>query len=241
MRRTSIVILVSLWSYANCSEIEVLDVNLNQPYNITCGITDIENMESCFLKNPQDQTTLWRDYTGRYLTLEEERIDGIDSYLVCGVEVQYARKWDSGKWRCVVTTKTSDKSIAIVEEIQVIVHVETVNPGLEESSFSDSLTNPKNVTINNITLEEPWKGDKTLVTKEDYDADTQLDIPQPSSKESSSFIFVTVSPDQDSEIQPNKILPDNSTVRENSASYAINPNNLISLLTYLQLVTFPYM
>ena len=184
---------------------------------------------------------MWRDYTGRYLTLKEERIDGIESSLVCGVEVQYTRKWDSGKWRCVVTTKTSDKSIAIVEEIQVIVHVDTVNPGLEESSFSDSLTNPKNVTINNITLEEAWKGDETLVTKEDYDAHTHLDIPQPSSKESSSFIFVTVSPDQDSEIQPNKILPDNSTVRENSASYAIKPNNLVILFTYLQLVTFLYM
>ena len=225
MRRTSIVILVSLWCYGNCSEIEVLDVNLNQPYNITCGITDIENMESCFLKNPQDQTTLWRDYTGRYLTLEEERIGRIESPLVCGVEVQYARKWDSGKWRCVVTTKTSDKNITIVEEIQVIVHVETVNPKSEENSFSDSLTN----------------GDKTLVTKEDYDADTHLDIPQPSSKESSSFISVTVSPEQDSEIQPKEMLPDNSTMRENSASYAINPNNLIILLTYLQLVTFPYM
>ena len=91
MRRTSIVILVSLWSYANCSEIEVLDVNLNQPYNITCGITDIENMESCFLKNPQDQTTLWRDYTGRYVTLEEERIGRVESPLVCGVEIQYSK------------------------------------------------------------------------------------------------------------------------------------------------------
>jgi len=241
MRRTSIFILVSLWSYGNCSEIEVLDVNLNQPYNITCRITDIENMESCFLKNPHDQTTLWRDYTGRHLTLEEERIGRIESPLVCGVEVQYSTKRDSGKWRCVVTTKTSDKSIPTVEEIQVIVHVETVNPKSEENISPNSLANPKNVTINNIILDEPWKGNKTLVSKEDYDAEIHLDIPQPFSKESSSFIFVTVSTDQDSEIQPNEILPDNSTVRENSASYAIKPNNLIILFTYLQLVTFLYM
>ena len=66
-------------------------------------------------------------------------------------------------------------------------------------------------------------------------------MPQPSSKESSSLIFLTVSPDQDSEIQPNEMLPDNSTVGENSASYTIKPNNLIILFTYLQLVTFLYM
>ena len=241
MGRAVIFILAFFWGYGNCSEIEVLDINLNEPYNVTCDITDIENLESCFLKNPNDQTTLWRDYTGRYLTLEEERIGRIQNPLVCGVEVQYPRKRDSGKWRCVVTTKTSDKSITIVKEIQVIVHMETPNSKLEENISSISLTNPKNVTINNVSLDEPWKGDKTLVTKEGYVADIHLDMNQPFNKESSSFIFVTDSPNQDGETQPNEIFQGNSTVRENSAAYAIKPNSLIILFTYSRLATFLYM
>ena len=43
-------------------------------------------------KHPQGETAVWRDYTGRCLSLEEDRIARIEDPKICGVEVQYSKK-----------------------------------------------------------------------------------------------------------------------------------------------------
>ena len=98
MREIFIFLLIILLNYGTRSEMHLLDVDLHQSYTLKCKIKDVNIFEACFLKNPQGETAFWRDYTGRCLSLEEDRIVRIESHSICGLEVQYSRKGRLENW-----------------------------------------------------------------------------------------------------------------------------------------------